>query len=320
MIETGFPTGGPTLRELGERDVIKRIRAQAPSAVNGDDAAVLAPPTPNSRVVAATDMLVQGRHFTSDTSTPYFVGRKAALQNFADIEAMGARPIAALLAVSAHPDMPVVVMEEIARGVGDMASDYACELVGGDVTSGDELVLSVTAIGALGGNRPPLTLAGARPGHRVIAHGRIGYSAAGLALLQAGVAVPPALEPLVAAHQVPQLTPGRGVIARAAGACSMTDNSDGLIRDISQIAEVSGVGIDLASNALTPDALLRDAGELLDVDPWEWVLAGGEDHTLVGTIEGSAPVGFRSIGTVSRKPGVRIDGAEPATARGWESF
>ena len=320
MIETGFPTGGPTLGELGEREVIALIRAQAPSALNGDDAAVLTQAAPNSRVVASTDMLVQGRHFTAKTTTPYLLGRKAALQNFADIEAMGARPIAALLAVSAHPDMPVVVMEEIARGVGDMASDYACELVGGDVTGGDHLVVSVTAIGALGGNRPPLTLAGARPGHRVIAHGRIGYSAAGLALLQAGVAVPPALEPLVAAHQVPQLTPGRGVVARAAGACSMTDNSDGLIRDISQIAEVSGVGIDLASNALTPDALLRDAGELLDVDPWEWVLAGGEDHTLVGTIEGSAPVGFRSIGTVSRKPGVRIDGAEPATARGWESF
>lgn len=320
MIETGFPTGGPTLRELGEREVITRIRAQAPSAVNGDDAAVLAPATPNSRVVAATDMLVQGRHFTAATSTPYCVGRKAALQNFADIEAMGARPIAALLAVSAPADTPVAVMEDIARGVGDMASDYACELVGGDVTSGDHLVVSVTAIGALGGNRPPLTLSGARPGHRVIAHGRIGYSAAGLALLQSSAAIPQALEPLVAAHQVPQLTPGRGVVARAAGACSMTDNSDGLIRDISQIAEASGVGIDLASNAVAPDALLRDAGDLLDVDPWEWVLGGGEDHTLVGTIEGSAPVGFRSIGTVSRKPGVRIDGAEPATARGWESF
>ena len=320
MIETGFPTGGPTLRELGEREVITRIRAQAPSAVNGDDAAVLAPATPNSRVVAATDMLVQGRHFTAATSTPYCVGRKAALQNFADIEAMGARPIAALLAVSAPADTPVAVMEDIARGVGDMASDYACELVGGDVTGGDHLVVSVTAIGALGGNRPPLTLSGARPGHRVIAHGRIGYSAAGLALLQSSAAIPQALEPLVAAHQVPQLTPGRGVVARAAGACSMTDNSDGLIRDISQIAEASGVGIDLASNAVAPDALLRDAGDLLDVDPWEWVLGGGEDHTLVGTIEGSAPVGFRSIGTVSRKPGVRIDGAEPATARGWESF
>ena len=114
MIETGFPTGGPTLRELGEREVINRIRAQAPSTVNGDDAAVLAPAAPNSRVVAATDMSVEGIHFSADTTTPYCVGRKVALQNFADIEAMGARPIAALMAVSAHPDTPVRVMEDIA--------------------------------------------------------------------------------------------------------------------------------------------------------------------------------------------------------------
>jgi len=320
VIETGFPTGGPTLRELGEREVINRIRAQAPSTVNGDDAAVLAPAAPNSRVVAATDMSVQDIHFSADTTTPYCVGRKVALQNFADIEAMGARPIAALMAVSAHPDTPVRVMEDIARGAGDMAAQYACELVGGDVTSGERLVVSVSAIGALGGNRPPLTLSAARPGHRVIAHGQFGYSAAGLALLQAGVKIPEELEPLVAAHQVPQLTPGRGVVARAAGACAMTDNSDGLIRDISQIADASDVGIELASNALAPDALLVQAGSLLGVDPWEWVLGGGEDHTLVGTIEGSAPVGFRSIGTVSKKQGVRIDGSAPSTNAGWESF
>ena len=309
MIETGFPTGGPTLGELGEREVIALIRAQAPSALNGDDAAVLTQAAPNSRVVASTDMLVQGRHFTAETTTPYLLGRKAAVQNFADIEAMGARP-----------DTPAKVLEELARGVGEMASDYACELVGGDVTGGDYLVVSVTAMGALGGNRPPLTLDGARPGHRVIAHGRLGYSAAGLALLQAGVDVPAQLEPLVAAHQVPELTPGRGVVARAAGACAMTDNSDGLIRDLTQLAEASGVGVDLASNAIAPDRLLVQAGELLGTDPWEWVLGGGEDHTLVGTIEGSAPVGFRSIGAVSRKQGVRIDGSAPATEKGWESF
>ena len=65
---------------------------------------------------------------------------------------------------------------------------------------------------------------------------------------------------------------------------------------------------------------LRAAGELLGVDPWQWVLTGGEDHTLIGTIDGSAPVGFRSIGTVTRKSGVRIDGEARTTTKGWESF
>ena len=122
MITTGFPGSGPTLRELGEREVIRLMRAAAPSSLNGDDAAVLTPAAPNSRVVASTDMLVEGRHFAPETSTPYFVGRKAVLQNFADIEAMGARPIAALLAVSADPETPARVLEDLARGQGPDAA------------------------------------------------------------------------------------------------------------------------------------------------------------------------------------------------------
>lgn len=320
VITIGFPTVGPSLAQVGEQAVIDAIVAASPSPINGDDAAVLTPSTPNSRVVAATDMLVEGRHFRADVTTPESVGRKAVIQNFADIEAMGARPIAALLAIGAPPTTPLSVVEGLARGVGAATAAYSTELVGGDVTQSQQLVISVAAIGSLGGNREPLTMAAARPGQRVVAHGTIGYSAAGFALLDAGVDIPEALEPLARAHQVPQLTPGRGVVARAAGATAMTDNSDGLIHDLSRLAKRSGVGIDLAALAIAPDDLLRQAGELLGVDPWQWVLAGGEDHTLLGTCDGSAPVGFRSIGTVTRAPGVRIDGEAPTYTYGWESF
>lgn len=320
VITTGFPTVGPSLADVGEQAVIDAIVAASPSPINGDDAAVLTPSTPNSRVVAATDMLVEGRHFRADVTTPESVGRKAVIQNFADIEAMGARPIAALLGIAAPPTTPLSVVEGLARGVGAATAAYSTELVGGDVTQSQQLVISVAAIGSLGGNREPLTMAAARPGQRVIAHGTIGYSAAGFALLDAGVDIPEALEPLARAHQVPQLTPGRGVVARAAGATAMTDNSDGLIHDLSRLAKRSGVGIDLAKLAIAPDHLLKQAGKLLGVDPWQWVLAGGEDHTLLGTCDGSAPVGFRSIGTVTRTPGVRIDGEAPTYTYGWESF
>ena len=95
---------------MGETEVINRIVANAPSGINGDDAAVLTPSVPNSRVVATTDMLVSGRHFSENFTTPFDVGRKAVVQNYADVEAMGARPIATLLAVSAPPETPVAVL------------------------------------------------------------------------------------------------------------------------------------------------------------------------------------------------------------------
>ncbi|WP_115684720.1 thiamine-phosphate kinase [Corynebacterium senegalense] len=320
MIRTGFPTAGPTLGEVGEEQVIRAIVGAAPSTINGDDAAVLAPAAPNSRVVATTDMLVEGRHFLPAYTTPYQLGRKAVVQNFADIEAMGARPIAALLAISAPDTLPLAVVEQLAEGIHAKVEEYSTELVGGDVTGGDSLVVSLSAIGSLGGNLEPLKLNRARPGQRVVAHGRIGYSAAGLDLLRSGARVPTVLEPLIDAHQAPELTPGRGVIARAAGATSMTDNSDGLVRDIGLIAARSRLSVDLEPAAIAPDALLTAAGELLGVDPWRWVLAGGEDHTLLGTIDGEAPAGFRTIGTVRKGDGVTVGGEPPAYTTGWESF
>ncbi|MCT1414874.1 thiamine-phosphate kinase [Corynebacterium sanguinis] len=320
MIETGFPTTGPTLGEVGEHEVIRAILGEAPSPFNGDDAAVLTPPVPNSRVVVTTDMLVQGRHFAPELTTPFAVGRKAVVQNFADIEAMGARPIAAVLAFSAPPELPLEVVRQFAAGIQSKVGEYTSELVGGDVTSGASLVLSISAVGSLGGSLPPLELGRARAGQRVVAHGKIGYSAAGLALLQSGADIPEHLHPLVHAYQAPELTPGRGMIARAAGATAMTDNSDGLVRDVGVLAERSKVLIDLDSAALAPDELQVAAGELLGIDPWQWVLSGGEDHTLLGTIDGSAPVGFRTIGEVRKGAGVLVDASTPAYSQGWESF
>ncbi|WP_256042145.1 thiamine-phosphate kinase [Corynebacterium sp. CCUG 61414] len=320
MSNVGFPTHGPTLREVGEQATIDAIVGASPSPLNGDDAAVLESHTPNSRAVVATDMLIEGQHFRFSTTTPALLGRKAIVQNFADIEAMGARPVAALLALSAPPDTPLAVVSELARGIHLELERYSSELVGGDITSGNQLTIAITAIGSLGGSLPPLRLSQARPGQRVIAHGKIGYSAAGFALLESGREIPERLADIVHAHRCPQLTPGRGVVARAAGATAMTDNSDGLLHDLGVITRASNVGINISRAAVAPSDQLREAGEFLGVDPWDWVLNGGEDHTLLGTIDGDAPVGYRSIGTVTRKVGVEIDGVAHTARHEWEPF
>lgn len=316
------PGSGPTVGDIGERGVIEAIIAAAPSTRNGDDAAVLLNATPNSRAVVATDMLIEGRHFSTEWSTAEEIGVKAITANFADIEAMGARPIAALLALSAPESTPVDFLRGVAGGIAARTGEYSAELVGGDVTGGDTLILSVTAIGSLGGNRPALTLDAARHGQKVVAHGNIGWSAAGFALLKhfGRADVPKRFAELVSAHCAPTLTPGRGVVARATGATSMTDNSDGLIVDLSTMARRSGVGVDIDSAAIEPAPLLCEAAELLGVDPWTWVLTGGEDHTLLATTAGDAPSGFRTIGQVTRSDEVTVDGEAPKYDTGWVSF
>src|SRR5690606_41475850 len=108
-----------TIGEAGEFGLIARLTRRLPPspAVElgpGDDAAVIA--APDGRVVATTDLLVEGRHFRRDWSGPYDIGRKAAAQNLADVVAMGARPTALLVGLAAPPSTPLDWAERLYDG------------------------------------------------------------------------------------------------------------------------------------------------------------------------------------------------------------
>jgi len=117
-----------TVGELGEFGLIRELtsRLTTTPAVRvgpGDDAAVVA--APDRRVVASTDILLEGRHFRRDWSTAYDVGRKAAAQNLADIAAMGAVPTALLLGLVVPAELPVTWASELMDGLRD-----ECQVVG----------------------------------------------------------------------------------------------------------------------------------------------------------------------------------------------
>jgi thiamine-monophosphate kinase len=294
----------PTARDLGEFGLIAAVTARLPLSAAvllgpGDDAAVVA--FPDGRVVATTDVLVEGVHFRRDWSSALDVGHKAAAANLADVAAMGGTATALLVGLAAPPDLPVSWALGLADGLRDEAALVGAVVVGGDTVSSPHVVVSVTALGSLTGT--PVTRAGARPGDQVVLAGRPGLSAAGLRLLQQGCTV----GPLVAAHRRPCPPYQAGPALAAAGATAMCDVSDGLVRDQGHIATASGVGIELDSASLAdPDVDLED------------VLTGGEDHALVATLPGPPPPGCRVIGRVVAGAGVRVDGG-PAGG-GWEHF
>ncbi|MDQ1710043.1 MAG: thiamine-monophosphate kinase [Frankiaceae bacterium] len=306
----------PTLADVGEFALIERIGhivgrgAVRPGDVGiGDDAAVLSLGT-DPRVVATTDVLVEGRHFRLDWSSAYDIGRKAAAQNIADIEAMGARPVCLLVGLAASGTTTVRFAEGIARGLADEAASVGAVVAGGDTVGADQITVSVTALGSLDG-RAPVLRSGAGVGDELWLAGLLGWSAAGLALLERGDAdLIGRHREVVDSHLVPRPPYGYGELAAAAGATSMIDVSDGLLADLQHVLDASGVGADLTLPEC--DDIVIAAARDLGVDPGQWLRGGGEDHALLFTIPGNLPppahVSLRRLGTISAAVGIRIDG------------
>jgi thiamine-monophosphate kinase len=308
---------------VGEFGVIAgviRNRSQPAGTVlgPGDDAAVLA--APDGRVVASTDVLVEGVHFRLDWSTAEQVGRKAAAANLADIAAMGAVPTALLVGLACPAETRLELVHALADGLWAEAGTVGVGVVGGDLTAASTLVVAVTALGSLEG-REPVTRGGARPGDRVALCGRIGWSAAGLAVLHRGFRSPVAV---VGAHRVPEPPYPAGPQAARAGATAMIDVSDGLLADLGHVARASGVVIDVRTERLVVPPRLVEVGAALGIEPLHWLLTGGEDHALAATFGAGTPLpdGWTEIGAVTAgEPTVLVDG-RPYTGgpAGWDHF
>ncbi|MDQ3887630.1 MAG: thiamine-phosphate kinase [Actinomycetota bacterium] len=315
------PSGEQLVGELGEFGLIRRVTAGRTPASGtllgpGDDAAVVAAPA--RRVVAGADVLVQGVHFRLDWSTPHQVGRKAVAANLADIAAMGAVATALLVGLGCPARTPVSTVDGFTAGMWEEASRLGVDIVGGDVVTTEQVVLALTALGDLQG-RLPVTRAGACPGDVLAVCGRLGWAAAGLAVLGRGFRSPAAV---VGAHRVPEPPYEAGPQAARAGATAMIDTSDGLLADAGHLAEASGVGIDVSAAALTVPPRLVDVGSALGVDPLHWVLTGGEDHALVATFPSdiALPQGWAAIGMVRTGHGVVVDGQPYCDPGGWDHF
>lgn len=311
-----------TLRDLGEFALIDRLVADVAMSKfvevgPGDDAAVMT--CADGRMVACVDVLVEGRHFRRDWSSAIDVGRRAAAASLSDINAMGAVSTALLVGVAAPGDLPAAWLTEAAAGLKEEAAAAGAVLVGGDTTEADAVVFSVTALGSLEG-RPAVTRSGASAGDVVAVCGRLGWAAAGLAVLGRGFRSP---KVLVDAHRYPIIDYTAGPRAAGAGATAMIDVSDGLLADLGHVAVASDVAIDVRAEALEVPEPLTSAAAAYNVDPRIWMLTGGDDHALVACFPAKKklPKGFTAIGVVAEGgPQVSVDGATFEGSTGFAHF
>lgn len=312
---------GRSVGETGEFDLIATITAGLPSSAAvrvgpGDDCAVFAV---DGDVAVSTDTMVENVHFRRSWSSPNDVGRKAVAAAVADLEAMGARPVGLVMALTVPAELELAWVSEFSFGVREECAGAGVLLLGGDTTRGRDITATATVFGDLQG-RPPVTRGGARAGDVVAFCGRLGWAAAGLAVLNRGFRSPRAV---VVAHRVPEPPYGQGILAQQSGATAMIDCSDGLLADLGHIARASGVAIDvLTANLDVAEPQSVVAAAVGGGDPLTFILTGGDDHALLATFAaGDVPDGWMVIGTVAEgEPSVTVDGALWEDAAGWRHF
>ena len=323
---------GPTIFELGENQALKNalgVFKSVPSTLvgSGDDAAVIGLSDP--RFVVTTDTLVQDHDFRLDLSSGYDLGFKAVASNIADVVAMGARSIALTVAMVVTKETRQSWLEDFARGLQAGLDELAptAEIVGGDLASGNQVVIAVAANGEL--IAEPILRSGAKPGDQVAICGTLGKAAAGLDLLLHEDKTLAASYPELVEVQLRPTPPVELALDAATTATAMMDISDSLALDANRMARASNVAINLhISKLFGYQAVLELAAQSINsrggnqVSELDWVLFGGEDHSFLTTFPHGQeiPKGFKVVGEVleADEPMALLDG-EPLEAKGWDS-
>ena len=311
-----------------EFDLIAAVRERLPAdgprveLGSGDDAAVVR--AGGSRSVVSVDTTVDGVHARLDLGEPLEAARafgwRALTTALSDLAAMGvadatadgdatapASASEAYVALTLPKDTSDDLALALAEGLGAAAGRYGVSVVGGDVTAGPVVVMSVTVVGwadeAAGEGAAVLTRGGAKPGDLVGVTGALGAAGAGLALLLGDVdpASLPAqdVDSLLRAYlrPVPQLAAGAALLA--AGASSAIDVSDGLIQDAGHVAHASRVSLRLDGDQL-PIAAGVEAVALQLGQPAD-LFAGraGEDFVLLVTVPPERRAAAEAAGVVA---------------------
>jgi thiamine-monophosphate kinase len=346
---------GPTLAELGEWELIRRLGAFAPPRQFNDDAALIPGPREVGNggsdgaaggLVINTDVLVEGLHFSEATTGAADVGWRAAVANLSDLAAMGCTEVVGLtVGLVAPPSTPWHWVEGVYGGLAEALAAYGGVLLGGDCSGGAQRLLAITAIGRLAavprdGARDAAGLirrGDGRPGDWLVSSGPHGLSRLGLELLRepAGslaVRVAAALrERAIAAHQRPRarLDAVRALIACRPGGVPWRvggcDSSDGLAAAVGAIAGASGCDARLHRAALPLDPAQARLAEAE-----AWCLGGGEDFELVLALEPgwaaalvAALPGSGVIGALVAGPGGEVrwsEGGAVIEVRGYRHF
>ncbi len=246
---------------------------------NGDDGAAVTFTQDRVTELYTTDTMVDGIHFTSETTPWRDLGWKAIASNVSDVAAMGGTPAFALVTLGLPADTLVDDIKELYAGMIEICAEFGAKIIGGDMVRSPVSFVTVALTGIASGE--PMVRTAARPGHLVGVTGTVGGSAGGLrAMLQSTGDRSPAVDRLRSAHRRPRphVTEGQTLVAN--GVVSAMDVSDGLADDLGKLCSASEVAAVIWADKVPAEPALKS---VFSEDWLDLALYGGEDYVLLFT-------------------------------------
>jgi len=283
---------------VGEFDLIARylkpLAGEGAMGLNDDAARAFGQ-------VMTKDVLVENVHFLP-TDPLGLVARKALRVNMSDLIAKGAKPSAYLLGLVWPKRLSERDFALFSSGLDAEHRDHGLQLLGGDTTSGETLVISVTMFG-LDERQSPLLRSGGQPGDLLVVTGGIGAGGLGLA---AAKRAPSHTDQEALPYRLPNPPfKERSFISEHAKAS--LDVSDGLLADAQHLANASNVDltIQLADVPMAPGA-----GSSLDERLH--LLGAGDDYQTLFLMDSGARETLRSA--VAEGLALRVIGVASASS------
>ncbi len=233
--------------------------------------------------LAHVDSLIQGVHFTLDTTPWKELGWKSLAVVLSDIAAMGGLATYALVSLTLIGDTAVEDVAALYEGMIDLAKRFDVAIIGGDTSYAPVVSITTTVLGSTGkrAKGSMLTRSAARPGDRIAVTGHPGSASAGFRMLSGNLQLDAEsvaylrdafLRPL------PRIVEGQLLVKH--GVRAAIDISDGLVSDLSHVCKMSRVGARVEADRLPVHPAVR--GNFGDKST-ELALSGGEDYELLFT-------------------------------------
>ncbi len=285
----------------------------------GDDAAVL---KGNGKYLFVTsDALVDGTHYESFwkgkiENLYYYLGRKLLSISLSDLASMGGDPDFSVVNIGLTVDYSVEDVEMLYDGLSDCASEFRTSIVGGDTVRSRNEFFDLTLFGL--SEKGFMLRRNAVPGDLVGITGTVGDAGVGLEILKGNLKVDRNsyfIDRFL--NPTPRVELGKFLLGIGVRCC--TDISDGLLFNLSTIAQSSNVAIHVFKEKVP----LSDELQKLE-NGFNYAIYGGEDYELIFTfperlIDRIERQGLKIVGVVKEGTGIYLD-EEQISASGFDHF